>query len=91
MLKVKVFVPIKYLRNLCRFLDLPLINCEIELDLAWSRDFKISEILSNVEFPVNATIYHLPEVSTADAALEINSIKLYFPVVTFPRHGNIKF
>ena len=32
-----VVVPLKYLINFWRSLDLPLINCEIELDLTWSK------------------------------------------------------
>ena len=30
----EVFVSLKYLSNSWRFLDLPLINCELELDLS---------------------------------------------------------
>ena len=30
-----VVVPLKYVSNFWRSLDLPLINCEIELDLTW--------------------------------------------------------
>ena len=36
-LNAKVFVPWKYLSNSWRSLDLPLINCELELDLRWAR------------------------------------------------------
>ena len=32
--------PLKYLSNLSRSLDIPLLNCEIELDLLWSQDLK---------------------------------------------------
>ena len=32
-----VVVPLKYLINFWRSLDLPLINCEIEVDLTWSK------------------------------------------------------
>ena len=35
-LNAEVVVPLKYLSNIWRFLYLPLINCEIELDLKWS-------------------------------------------------------
>ena len=35
-LNVEVTIPLKYLSNFWRFLDLSLINCEIELDLLWS-------------------------------------------------------
>ena len=34
--EVKIAVPLKYLSNLWRTLDMPLINCEINLILTWS-------------------------------------------------------
>ena len=34
----EVIVQLKYASNFWRFLDLPLINCEIELDLSWSEN-----------------------------------------------------
>ena len=34
----EVAAPLKYLNNFWRSLDLPLINCEIELDLRWTRN-----------------------------------------------------
>ena len=36
-LDTEVVVSLKYLSNVWRFLDLPLINCEIEPNLAWSK------------------------------------------------------
>ena len=36
-------ITIKYLSNFWRFLDLPLINCEIELDLSWTKDCVLIE------------------------------------------------
>ena len=35
---VEIMVPLKYLSNFWRALEMPLINCEIELILTWSRD-----------------------------------------------------
>ena len=43
-LNTEVVVPLKYLSNFWKSLDLPLINCEIELDLSWSRYCIITEI-----------------------------------------------
>ena len=37
-LDAEVVVPLKYLSNFWRSLDLPLISCEIELDLSWSKN-----------------------------------------------------
>ena len=41
---LEVLIPLKYLSNFWRYLDLSLINCEIELDLLWLRNYIISEI-----------------------------------------------
>ena len=32
---VKIAVPLKYLRNFSRSLEMPLINCKVELSLRW--------------------------------------------------------
>ena len=42
--RTEVVVPIKYLSNFWRSLDLSLIECKIELDLRWARNCVISEI-----------------------------------------------
>ena len=42
-LDAEVVVPLEYLSNFWRFLDLPLINGEIELDLLCSKEYIISE------------------------------------------------
>ena len=52
-LDVRIVVQLKYLINFWRFLDLPLINCEIELDLSWSKNCIISEISITTGIPDN--------------------------------------
>ena len=52
-LDTEVVFPWKYLSNFWRFLDLLLINCEIELDLSWLKDCVISEISRTPEVPAN--------------------------------------
>ena len=32
---VKIAVPLKYLSNFCRSLEMPLINCKVKLSLKW--------------------------------------------------------
>ena len=34
--KFEIMAPLKYLSNFWRILEMPLINCEINLDLNWS-------------------------------------------------------
>ena len=33
--EVKIAAPLKYLINFCRLLEIPLINCKVELSLNW--------------------------------------------------------
>ena len=42
-LNVEVTIPLKYLSNSWRSLNLQLINCEIELDLSWIKDSALIE------------------------------------------------
>ena len=35
---VKVTIPLKYVSNFWRSLDLPLRNCEVELGLSWTKE-----------------------------------------------------
>ena len=41
---VKIAVPLKYLSNFWRSLEMPLITCKIHLELNWSKDFVMSAI-----------------------------------------------
>ena len=59
-LSTEVVFPLKYLSNFWRFLYLCLINCEIELDLTWSKNCVIFEISRTPEVyrnnPVDVTL-----------------------------------
>ena len=50
-LEAKVVLPLKYLRIFWRFLDFPLINYKIELDLSWSKECMILEIHRILDIP----------------------------------------
>ena len=70
-------------------------NGEIELDLSWSKDCIIPEILNNAEVPTNPAtnllIAHVSERFTTGATCQISSTRLYVPVVAFSINNNIKF
>ena len=74
-------VPLKHLSNFWRTLDMPLINCEINLILTWSKNCVLTS---------NATIDANPDADPAAAAInnptnatfKITDTKLYVPVVT---------
>ena len=72
---VTIAIPLKYLGNFWRSLDIPLINCEITLILSWYKEC----VLVGRAFrgPPAAAIN-----SPTDAKFEIIDCKLYVPVVT---------
>ena len=71
---VETMVPIKYLRNFWRTLEMPLINCEVNLILTWS---------------VNCLIVST-DVENQNATFAITDTKLYVPVVTLSTQDNAK-
>ena len=78
---VKIAVPLKYLSNFQRPLEMPLINCKVELSWKWIDNC----VLTTAEIGVNA------DATGADSAtLEVTDAKLYVPVVTLSVEGNVK-
>ena len=69
---------------------MPLINCETELDLIWSRYFVITEIINTPEI-LNTPIQKADATLTKGETFKINNTKLYVPVVTLSKNDNIKF
>ena len=82
-LDAEVVVPLKYLSNFWKSLDSPLLNCEIELDLSWSRYCVISEISRTSKAVPNTNLVRYEvKTTTNSATFQINNAKLYVPVVT---------
>ena len=67
-------VPLKHLSNFWRTLKMFLINCEISLQLKWSKDC----------IPVAGT------AANQEPKFEITDAKLYVPVVTLSIQDNVK-
>ena len=69
---VKIIAPLKYLSNFWRTLKMSLINCEINLDLNWSKNCVIVANNANqaTTFSINDTKLYVPVVtlSTQDNA-----------------------
>ena len=80
---VKVAIPLKYLGNFWRRLDIPLINCEITLILSWYKEC----VLVGRAFrgPPAAAIN-----SPTSAKFEITDCKLYVPMVTLSAENDNK-
>ena len=54
---VKIAVPLKYLSNFWRSLEMPLINCKIHLELNWSKDCVMSTIAATTFKITNTNFY----------------------------------
>ena len=83
-LDAEVVVPLKYLSNFGRSLDFPQIKCEI--NLAWSKECVISEILIIPRIPrdpdADPPVLGMETIQTTSATFQINNAKFYVPVVT---------
>ena len=52
---VKVVVPLKYLSNFFKSLEMPLINCKIKLNLTWKKECVLSTDAGDAVFIINDT------------------------------------
>ena len=62
-INVKVVVPLKYLSNFFRSLEMPLINCKIKLNLTWKKECVLSTDIGNAVFIINDTKTYVPVVT----------------------------
>ena len=72
---VEIMVPLKYLSNFWRTLEIPLINCEVYLILTWS----------------SACVLIATVNPNQNAKFAITDTKLYVPVVTLSTQENTNF
>ena len=62
-INVKVVVPLKYLSNFFRSLEMPLINCKIKSNLTWKKECVLSIDDGNAVFIINDTKMYVPVVT----------------------------
>ena len=72
---VEIMFPLKYLSNFWRTLEMPLINCEVNLILTWS----------------STCVLIATNIPNQNATFAITITKLYVPVVTLSTQENTKF
>ena len=72
---VEIMVPLKYLSNFWRTLEMPLINCEVNLILTWS----------------STCVLVSTNIQNQNARFAITDTKLYVPAVTLSTQENTKF
>ena len=60
---VKIVVPLKYLSNFWRSLEIPLINCKVELSLKWYENCILSSSGTAATFTITDTKLYVPVVT----------------------------
>ena len=86
---VKVVVPLKHLSNFWRHLNIPLINCEVELILTWFKNcVLIDKSTREADYDADPNIYEID--NPENATFKIADVKLFVPVVTLSKENDIK-
>ena len=83
--ETEVAIPLKHLSNFWRSLNIPLINCEVELILTWSKNCALAVMTRR-----NAQNNNPAIVLPAEITFQITDTKLYVPVVTLTKENDIK-
>ena len=65
-LNLKVVVPLKYLSNFFRSLEMLLINCKIKLNLIWKKECVLSTDAGDAVFIINDTKIYVPVVTLSN-------------------------
>ena len=85
--KIEVAIPLKYLGNFWRALNIPLISCEVFLELKWNKNCVITSLERK---QVDAGPPVVKDNAPTGATLSITDCKLYIPVVTLSKDDEIK-
>ena len=82
--EVELAIPLNYLGNFWRALNIPLISCEVSLELKWDKNCVITSLEQRDIGGGNR------DNAPTGATLAINDCKLYVPAVTLPKDDEIK-
>ena len=85
--EIELAIPLKYLGNFWRALNIPLISCEVFLELKWNKKCAITSLERR---QVDAGPPVVRDNAPTSATLSITDCKLYVPVVTLSKDDEIK-
>ena len=84
---IELAIPLKYLGNFWRALNIPLISCEVSLELKWDKNCVITSLEQRVIADANP---QARDNAPTGATLALTDCKLYVPVVTLSKDDEIK-
>ena len=82
--EVELAIPLKYLGNFWRALNIPLISCEVSLELKWDKNCVITSLEQRDIGGGNR------DNAPTGVTLAINDCKLYVPAVTLSKDDEVK-
>ena len=82
--EVELAIPLKYLGNFWRALNIPLISCEVSIELKWDKNCVITSLKQRDIGGGNR------DNAPTGATLSITDCKLYVPVVTLSKDDETK-
>ena len=85
--EIELAIPLKYLGNFWRAPNIPLISCEVFLELKWNKNCVITSLEQR---QVDAGSPVVRENAPTGATLSITDCKLYVPIVTVSKDDEIK-
>ena len=83
--ETEIVIPLKHLSNFWKSLNIPLINCEVELILTWSKNCVLADMTVRAAQGDNPAI-----VAPTGLEFKITDTKLYVPVVTLSKENYTK-
>ena len=83
--ETEVVIPLKNLSNFWKSLNIPFINCEVELILTWSKNCVLDDMTRTNAQGNNPAI-----VPPVELEFKITDTKLYVPVVSLSKENDIK-
>ena len=88
---IKIAVPLQYLSNFWKTLNIPLINCEISLKLIWCKNCVLRSKATRNTLAAEGDTPAVSQISNQmDALFEITNCKLYVPMVTLSAENENK-
>ena len=86
---VKIVIPLKHLSNFWRNLNIPLINCAVELILTWFKNcVLINKSTRDADYDADPIVYEID--NPENAIFQITDTKLYVPVVSLSKENDAK-
>ena len=84
---LEIVVPLKYLSNFWRSLNMPLINCEVSLALTWSKNCVLTDVTTQAARNANPNTDPPAEArerinAPTNPTFDIKDTEFYVPLVT---------